>query len=126
MRYKQKNNLKYAVHPGIILKDYLNTIKMTQKELSQKMNVGATVVNEIIKGKRTLTLNTAIKLETVLGLPADFWDNLQRNFLEKKKKMQNNSEIEIFDDIELDTKHYKDFISALNRSIDNRAVLLAV
>ena len=127
MATKQKNDLKYAIHPGVILKEYLNTLKMTQKQLSEKMNVGLTVVNEIINGKRSLSLNTALKLEAVLGLHANFWDNLQRNYLEKKKRIEKTSEINVTDrDVILQEKDCREFITNLDKEIVNKALFLAV
>lgn len=72
----------YAVHPGETLKETLESIGMTQVELSQRTGRPKKTINEIIKGKAALTPETAIQLERVLGVPASFWNNLERNYQE--------------------------------------------
>jgi HTH-type transcriptional regulator/antitoxin HigA len=53
---------------------------MTQKELAARLGRPAQVVNEIIKGKKAITPDTAIGLEKVLGIEAQFWTNLQADY----------------------------------------------
>lgn len=69
--------LKEIFHPGEFIKDELEARAMKQKELSEKMEIAATVLSEIIHGKRNLTPLLALKLETALGINAEFWMKLQ-------------------------------------------------
>ena len=57
----------YDVHPGILLRE----------EISQKACISKTIVNEIIKGKRGINAEIAVRLESVLESPARFWLNAQ-------------------------------------------------
>jgi HTH-type transcriptional regulator/antitoxin HigA len=50
---------------------------LTQKALAEAMGRPAQVVNEIIRGRKAITAETAIQLERVLGTSARFWLNLQ-------------------------------------------------
>ncbi len=70
----------YAIHPGILLKDDLEELQMTQAELSRLANISTTVINEIIKGKRNINADIAVKLEKALLYPAQYWLNLQMQF----------------------------------------------
>ena len=50
---------------------------MTQVELAKRLGVPLQRVNEIIKGKRGMTPDTALRLERLFGTSAQFWLNLQ-------------------------------------------------
>lgn len=69
--------LTESFHPGEFIKDELDAREMKQKELSDKMEIAATVLSEIIHGKRNLTPLLALKLEIALGINAEFWMKLQ-------------------------------------------------
>lgn len=70
----------YVVHPGVILKEHLDALSLTQKELSVKIGVSTTIINEIIKGKRGVNASLASKLETVFNLPAKYWLGIQSDY----------------------------------------------
>ena len=67
----------YAVHPGILLKEELEALHLTQKAAAEKAGVSKTVINEVIKGKRGISAELAVKLEAVVESPARFWLNAQ-------------------------------------------------
>ena len=67
----------YAVHPGILLREEIEALNLTQKEVSQKAGISKTIINEIIKGKRGINAEIAVRLESVLESPARFWLNVQ-------------------------------------------------
>jgi HTH-type transcriptional regulator/antitoxin HigA len=66
--------------PGETLLEILEDRGMSQAELAERMGRPKKTINEIIKGKTALTPETAIQLERVLGTPASFWNNRERNF----------------------------------------------
>lgn len=70
----------FTVHPGALLEEDLAGIGMTQKELSRQTGISTTVINELIKGKRSMNVNIAKKLEEVFGIPATFWMAAQAEF----------------------------------------------
>jgi HTH-type transcriptional regulator / antitoxin HigA len=70
----------YIVTPGEILSDYLESLGMTQAELSQRSGLTEKTISEIIQGKSALTPETALKLEYCLGRPAHFWNNLEMQY----------------------------------------------
>ena len=66
-----------AVHPGELLAEELEVRGLTQKALAEVMARPAQAVNEIIRGKKAITADTALQLEIAIGTPAYVWLNLQ-------------------------------------------------
>jgi addiction module HigA family antidote len=65
-------------HPGeTLLEDFLKPIGMTPHALAMAIHVPATRVSEIVKGKRGVTAETALRLGRYFGTTAQFWMNLQ-------------------------------------------------
>jgi addiction module HigA family antidote len=65
-------------HPGeILMEEFLKPLKMTQAELAENLGVSYPRVNELIHGKRGVTPDTALRLEQLFGMEAQFWLNLQ-------------------------------------------------
>ena len=68
------------IPPGEVLEEELEARGMTQKELAARLGRPAQVINEIIKGKKAITADTAIGLGKVLGIDAQFWTNLEADY----------------------------------------------
>ncbi len=66
-----------ALHPGRLLREELAERGMTQKRLAELMQRPPQVVNQIIQEKKSITPETALGIEKVLGIDAQFWTNLQ-------------------------------------------------
>ncbi len=65
-------------HPGeILLEDFLRPVKMTQMAAAEKMGISLNRLNEIVKGKRGVTAETALRLAMLTGTTPEFWLNLQ-------------------------------------------------
>ena len=65
-------------HPGeILLREFLEPMKLTQMELAHRMGVSVQRVNTLVNGKRDMTAETAILLSRVLKRTPEFWMNLQ-------------------------------------------------
>ncbi len=66
------------IHPGeILLKEFLEPMKISQNRLSREMSVPPRRINEIVLGKRAITADTALRLGRYFGTTAQFWLNLQ-------------------------------------------------
>jgi len=63
----------YAVAPGEYLEEWLNEEGMSQQALADLLGCSRKQVNEIINGRAPITNDTAIRLERVVGIPADSW-----------------------------------------------------
>jgi HTH-type transcriptional regulator/antitoxin HigA len=75
-----KSNTPILILPGETLVDLLEEKGMTQAELAERMGRPLKTINEIIKGKTSITPETAIQLEGVFSVPASFWMNLESNY----------------------------------------------
>ena len=65
-------------HPGeMLLEEFLKPLRMTQRDLAAKIGVSYPRVNELIHAKRGVTPDTALRLERLFGMEAQFWLNLQ-------------------------------------------------
>jgi len=67
--------------PGeMLLHEFLEPLGMTQMELARRIGVSYPRVNEIVKGKRGVTPDTALRLARLFGVSADFWMGLQEGW----------------------------------------------
>ena len=65
-------------HPGeMLLQEFLLPLGMTQRDLATAIHVPIQRVNEVVRGKRGVTPNTALRLSKFLGTSPDFWMSLQ-------------------------------------------------
>lgn len=78
----------YVSPPGDTLLETLEAIGMSQAELAKRTGRPKKVINEIIKGKAAITPETAIQLERVLGIPASFWNNRERDYREALARLK--------------------------------------
>lgn len=68
-------------HPGeMLLEEFLKPIGMSQSAFALRLGVSFPRLNEIIRGKRGVTPDTALRLARVLGMSADFWLGLQQDW----------------------------------------------
>ena len=72
----------YEVLPGDVLAYELELRGMIQQELAKRTGLTPKHIVSIIKGKSTITSETAIKFERALGMPADYWLNLESQYQE--------------------------------------------
>jgi addiction module HigA family antidote len=68
--------------PGETLAEILEEKNMSQSELAQRMGRPKKTINEIIKGKAEITINTSLQIQLVLGTPASFWIERERLYRE--------------------------------------------
>jgi antitoxin HigA-1 len=66
-----------AIHPGEHLEVELQELKMSAAELARKLDVPTNRVTQILNGTRSITGDTALRLEHFFGTSAQFWLNLQ-------------------------------------------------
>lgn len=101
--------------PGYTLKEILDTKGMTQAELAERMNRPTKTISEIANAKTQITSDTAVQLENVLGVPAEFWLNRESRFQEfraKQKELQRlEKQIPLLDHIPMRDLRKRAFIS---------------
>jgi HTH-type transcriptional regulator/antitoxin HigA len=69
-----------AIPPGEYLAEVLDELGMSQADLARRMGRPAQAINEIIKGTKALTPETALQLEQVVGVPAHIWLGLEAEY----------------------------------------------
>ena len=69
-----------AIPPGELLAEELDARELTQKALAEAMGRSPQIVSEIVRGRTAITARTAIDLERALGIPAQFWLNLEASY----------------------------------------------
>lgn len=72
----------YVLAPGVTLQEMLEERGWTQAELAHRMSRPLKTINEIVKGKASITPETALQLERTLGVSAGFWLNNERRYRE--------------------------------------------
>jgi addiction module HigA family antidote len=81
------------IHPGKFLADELATLDITPTELAMALHVPPNRIYQIIKGKRAMTADTALRLGQWLGMSAEFWMNLQKMYELRLAEQQAGKEI---------------------------------
>ncbi len=88
-----------AIPPGETIKEQLSFRGMNQKEFALRMCLTEKNVTNLLKGRVQLTSNVVMRLESVLGAPAIFWENLEALYretlikVEEEKQMDADAEI---------------------------------
>lgn len=83
-----------AIPPGELLEEELAVMGMTQQELARRMGRPAQMINEIVRGKKQVTHETALELERVLGIPAHIWVNLEAQYQLAKARRRESEELQ--------------------------------
>jgi len=83
---------RVATHPGVILlKEFLEPLGLSQKASATHLGIPIQRVNEIIKGKRGVSPDTAWLLSEAFNMSPEFWLNLQSHYdLEKVRETFEN------------------------------------
>ena len=69
------------IHPGeVLLHEFLIPMKITAYRLSKDLGIPQTRISQIIKGKRRITADTALRLSSYFGTSPKFWLGLQNDF----------------------------------------------
>ena len=75
-----KNGMR-PIHPGEVLReDFLEPLGMSANALAIKLGVTPARINEIVREKRGVTADTALRLAKYFGGNAQFWLNLQSTY----------------------------------------------
>ena len=72
---------KNLIHPGEILsEEFLKPMKISQNKLAMNIHVPTPRINAIVKGTRSISADTALRLGKYFGTGPEFWSNLQSNY----------------------------------------------
>ena len=82
------------IHPGeILLEEFLKPLKITAYRLSQNLKIPQTRISQIIKGKRRITADTALRLSRFFGNSAKFWLGLQDDYDIEEERLNKQNEL---------------------------------
>ncbi len=88
-------NKMRPVHPGEILREeFLKPLQMNAHALAMELKVPAPRVNEIVRERRAVTRDTALRLARYFGTTPEFWLNLQTSYDLKVAKQKIGSKID--------------------------------
>jgi antitoxin HigA-1 len=94
------------IHPGeILLEEFLHPLEITAYKLSKDTDIPQTRISQIIKGKRRITADTALRLASYFGTTAKFWLGLQNDY-----------------DIEQERENKEDILSRIKKKAPQPAV----
>jgi len=69
------------IHPGeVLLEEFLIPLQITAYRLSRDTDIPQTRISQILKGKRRITADTALRLASYFGTTAKFWLGLQDDY----------------------------------------------
>ena len=72
---------RIATHPGeVLLEEYLKPMGLTQATLAKELRISTNRMNELVRGKRGITADTALRLAQRFKTSAEFWMNLQSGY----------------------------------------------
>ncbi len=93
------------IHPGeILLEEFLKPMEISAYRLSKDVLIPQTRISEIIKGRRRITADTALRLSKYFGTSAKFWLGLQDDY-----------------DIEEENKNKADEFDRIQSAVNNAA-----
>jgi len=78
---RDASSLGPAVHPGeILLEEFLKPLEMTQAAAAKALGMSTVRLNEVVRGKRGVTADTALRLAQLFKTTPQFWMYMQANF----------------------------------------------
>jgi antitoxin HigA-1 len=92
-RLDQNHIPPVAMHPGELLRNEIKERGLKQTDLADKLSISQPFLNGLLREKKKISIELAIKLEEVLGIEAELWVKLQRLF--DKIKTRNKTEISL-------------------------------
>ncbi|MEU8038247.1 HigA family addiction module antitoxin [Streptosporangium sp. NPDC049078] len=83
----------HAVPPGETIREYLDELGMTQRELATRLGLSAKHVNRLVQGLVPLSHEIAQRLELVTGMPAKLWNRLETDYQSAQQRLHMEHEI---------------------------------
>lgn len=83
-----------AIHPGVHIASELEELDMSASELARALDIPANRLTEIIRGRRGISADTALRLARWLGTSPQLWMNLQQNYELRLAQERNGDTIE--------------------------------
>lgn len=84
----------FIIPPGDTLRETLEELEISQAELARRSGRPKKTINGIISGDKSITSDTAVQFERVLGVPASFWNNLEKDYRESVATLEEEERLE--------------------------------
>jgi len=82
------------IHPGeILLEEFLRPLNITAYRLAKETKMPATRISEILKGNRSISADTALRLSKFFGNSAEFWLGLQAEYDLREERLIKEKEL---------------------------------
>ena len=82
------------IHPGVTLcEDFMEPYDLSANGLSKALGIPQNRISDIVRGRRGITADTALKLKRAFGVSGSFWLNLQSHYELEVAKRNNGSAI---------------------------------
>ncbi len=83
------------IHPGeVLLEEFMIPLNITAYKLSKDIGIPQTRTSEILKGRRRITADTALRLSKYFGNSAKFWLGLQDDYDLEEERMSKKNELD--------------------------------
>ena len=90
-------------HPGEVLnEEFLKPLEITAYKLSKDLNIPQTRISEILKGRRRITADTALRLSKYFGTSPKFWLGLQDDFDIEEGQSRITKELKAIETLKID------------------------
>jgi antitoxin HigA-1 len=90
------------IHPGeVLIEEFLKPSGISAYRLSKDLNIPQTRISEILKGKRRITTDTALRLSKYFGNSAKFWLGLQNDYDIEEEQNQIFEELNAIERVKL-------------------------
>ena len=107
-----KDRKRRPNHPGQVVLDILEDIEISQTQFAKILGVSRRTVNQIIQGRRPITVDMAIRIGKAFGNGPELWLNLQQN-------------VDVWDALEKHGEEYKKILTVQQSEEDYEKVLVA-
>lgn len=87
------NNMR-PIHPGEVLREEIETLGMSARQLAAALHVPANRITGILNEQRAITADTSLRLARFFGTTPEFWLNLQTSYELRRTKVQIGGQIE--------------------------------
>jgi HTH-type transcriptional regulator/antitoxin HigA len=83
-----------AIPPGEFLAETLESLGLSQAELARRADRPTQAINQMVRGTKEITPDTALQLERVLGVPAHIWTRLEADYRYVKARLEDQERLE--------------------------------
>lgn len=89
------DRIHLPIHPGEVLKeDFMDELGLSARQVAKLLGVPANRISQIVRGQRSITADTALRLSRWLGTTPELWLRLQERYDLELARMQLGDEIQ--------------------------------